>query len=103
LSTDLTSALTISLLCGFVSLTWVSLCSQFPRYEDGDGANVTEVPVPMVALVATAVSASILFRTSFWFQSAVCCNLRVAYRATSSEGLHCQYIYGCISGPYRHV
>jgi len=34
----------------------MSLCSQFPRHEGDDGVTAVEVPVPMVALVATAVS-----------------------------------------------
>ena len=40
-------------------MEWV--CSQFPRYEGEDGVTVVEVPVPMVALVATAVSVLISF------------------------------------------
>ena len=34
---------------------------EFPQYQDNKGAHVHEVPIPMVALVATAVSNATYF------------------------------------------
>ena len=36
----------------------------FPRFEERDGTMSREVPIPMVALVATAVSSDIYFSAS---------------------------------------
>jgi hypothetical protein len=42
-------------------MTENDLYRQFPRYQDNNGVEVCEVPIPMVALVATAVSGAPYF------------------------------------------
>ena len=52
----------------------MSLCSQFPRHEDEHSVTLVEVPAPMVALVATAVSDLISFQVSYLIS--ISCMLR---------------------------
>jgi hypothetical protein len=78
----------------------------FPTHEGRDGDINFEVPVPMVALVATAVSHAGFF---FSYGSrthhalAVCGTLRVAYWRTASRRVLSKCIPGRIPRPCQHI
>ncbi len=51
----------------------------FPTYESHEGVTNYEVPIPMVALVATVVSHFFLAMYCAYHWLAVCCSLRVVH------------------------
>ena len=51
----------------------------FPTYESREGVTNYKVPIPMVALVATAVSHFFLAMYCAHHWLAVCCSLRVVH------------------------
>lgn len=77
----------------------------FPTYELREGADIRqEVPIPMVALVATAVSLQ-FFLAMYSADSlqVVCVTVRVAHWRTTGGGVLSQRILGCIQGSCRHI
>jgi hypothetical protein len=80
-------------------------CYLFPTHAGHDGDINLEVPVPMVALVATAVSHGGLFLAMDRTHQAlaVCGALRVAYWRTASHRVLSKCIPGRIPRPCQHI
>ena len=79
----------------------------FPTYEAREGEFVYEVPICMVALVATAVSYSCLFFVCYApcspYIQAVRHSLRVAHGRTAGHRVLCERIFGRISWPCKYL
>ena len=74
----------------------------FPEHEDTDGETLYEVPVPMVALVATGVSRFFFGYVLCSYLPAVCVNSRVAYRRTANHGVLIKCVHRCLPGPCQY-
>ena len=82
---------------------WIQSHRQFPRYWDNYGDEVCEVPIPMVALVVTAVSKTIHFIMVLINHIVVCCHLWVAQWVPSVDGIFCEHLPWRVSRPHRHI
>ncbi len=77
---------------------------QFPRYQDNNSVEACEVPIPMVALVATAVSnATYFIMVLNNCCIAVCCHLWVAQWVPPIDGVFCEHFSQCLSRPHCHI
>lgn len=76
--------------------------SHFPTHMGDDGASKREVPIPMVALVATAVSAIHLYTPILTSIIALCRHSWMAFGKASPDGILNKFLPWCLSRPHRY-